>query len=130
MRSNTRLLLSAVMLFQFTAMLLVSLQEQPVDMQALILAVALPAATWLVTMLFGKIWPIDRAILILVMLLCSVGIITLSDIARAKITPLTQTIYAAVGIGAMAVGIVFILSLIHILRSSRSRSLAAITEPS
>ena len=113
MRSNTRLLLSAVMLFQFTAMLLISLQEQPVDMQALILAVALPAATWLVTMLFGKIWPIDRAILILVMLLCSVGIITLSDIARAKITPLTQAIYAAVGIGAMAVGIVFIRSVRH-----------------
>lgn len=113
MRSNTRLLLSAVMLFQFTAMLLVSLQEQPVDTQALILAVALPAATWLVTMLFGKIWPIDRAILILVMLLCSVGIITLSDIARAKITPLTQAIYAAVGIGAMAVGIVFIRSVRH-----------------
>ena len=113
MRSNTRLLLSAVMLFQFTAMLLISLQEQPVDMQALILAVALPAATWLVTMLFGKIWPIDRAILILVMLLCSVGIITLSDIARAKITPLTQAIYAAIGIGAMAVGIVFIRSVRH-----------------
>ena len=94
-------------------MLLISLQEQPVDMQALILAVALPAATWLVTMLFGKIWPIDRAILILVMLLCSVGIITLSDIARAKITPLTQAIYAAVGIGAMAVGIVFIRSVRH-----------------
>ena len=35
MRSNTRLLLSAVMLFQFTAMLLISPQEQPVDMQAL-----------------------------------------------------------------------------------------------
>ena len=31
MRSNTRLLLSAVMLFQFTAMLLISLQERPVD---------------------------------------------------------------------------------------------------
>ncbi len=110
MRSNTRLLLSAVMLFQFTAMLLVSLQENPVDMQALILAVCLPAVTWLVTMLFGKIWPVDRAILILALLLCSVGIITLSDIARAKITALTQAIYAAIGIAAMAVGIAFIRS--------------------
>ena len=113
MRSNTRLLLSAVMLFQFTAMLLISLQERPVDTQALILAVALPAATWLVVMAFGRLWPIDRAILILALLLCSVGIITLSDIARAKITPLTQAIYALAGIVAMAVGVVFIRSVRH-----------------
>ena len=57
MRSNTRLLLSTVMLFQFTAMLLISLQERPVDTQALILAVALPAATWLVVMAFGASGP-------------------------------------------------------------------------
>ena len=113
MRSNTRLLLSAVMIFQFTAMLLISLQEKPVDTQALILAVALPAVTWLVVMAFGRLWPIDRAILILALLLCSVGIITLSDIARAKITPLTQAIYALAGIVAMAVGVVFIRSVRH-----------------
>ena len=113
MRSNTRLLLSAVMLFQFTAMLLISLQERPVDTQALILAVALPAATWLVVMAFGRLWPIDRAILILALLLCSVGIITLSDIARSKETPLTQAIYALIGIVAMAVGVVFIRSVRH-----------------
>ena len=113
MRSNTRLLLSAVMLFQFTAMLLISLQESPVDAQALILAVCLPAVTWLVTMLYGKLWPVDRAMLILVLLLCSVGIITLSDIARSKTTALTQAIYACAGVIAMAVGIVFIRSLRH-----------------
>ena len=113
MRSNTRLLLSAVMLFQFTAMLLISLQEKPVDTQALILAAALPAVTWLVVMAFGRLWPIDRAILILALLLCSVGIITLSDIARAKETPLTQAIYALIGIVAMAVGVVFIRSVRH-----------------
>ena len=113
MRSNTRLLLSAVMLFQFTAMLLISLQERPVDTQALILAVALPAVTWLVVMAFGRLWPIDRAMLILALLLCSVGIITLSDIARSKETPLTQAIYALIGIVAMAVGVVFIRSVRH-----------------
>ena len=41
--------------------------------------------------------------LILALLLCSVGIITLSDIARSKETPLTQAIYALIGIAAMAV---------------------------
>lgn len=108
MRSNTRLLLSAVMLFQFSAMLLIAFQEKPYDAQALIFAVAIPAATWLVTMLFGKIWPVDRAIVILAMLLCSVGVITLSDIARAKSTPMTQAIYAAAGVVAMGVGIAFV----------------------
>ena len=68
-------------------MLLISLQEKPVDTQALILAVALPAVTWLVVMAFGRLWPIDRAMLILALLLCSVGIITLSDIAPLKETP-------------------------------------------
>ena len=113
MRSNTRLLLSAVMIFQFTAMLLISLQEKPVDTQALILAVALPAVTWLVVMAFGRLWPIDRAMLILALLLCSVGIITLSDIARSRETPLTQAVYALIGIAAMAVGVVFIRSVRH-----------------
>ena len=42
---------------------------------ALILAVALPLATWLVTTLMGRVWPVDRAILIMVMFLCSVGLI-------------------------------------------------------
>ncbi len=113
MRSNTRLLLSAVMLFQCAAMLLVALQEKPYDSQALLLAAAIPAATWLVTMVLGKIWPIDRAILILAMFLCSVGVITLSDIARSKTTPMTQAIYAALGVVAMTVGIVFIRGVKH-----------------
>ncbi|HIU33182.1 MAG TPA: FtsW/RodA/SpoVE family cell cycle protein [Candidatus Pullichristensenella excrementigallinarum] len=110
MRSNTRLLLSAVMLFQFTAMLLISCQQDPLDLQALIFAGALPAATWLTTMVMGRVWPVDRAIVILAMLLCSVGIITLSDIAKSPSTPLTQGIYAGAGILAMFIGCAFIRS--------------------
>lgn len=104
MRSNTHLLLSAVMLFQAAAMLLIAFQKQTVNPQALILAVALPLVTWLVTTLMGRVWPVDRAILILVMLLCSVGLITLSDIAKADVTPRTQAIYALAGIVAMFIG--------------------------
>ena len=108
MRSNTRLLLSAVMLFQFSAMLLIALQENTLDRQALILAVALPAATWFVSVTMGRIWPVDRAIVILAMLLCSVGVITLSDIAKSPGTPRTQAIYALGGIAAMFFGVAFI----------------------
>lgn len=108
MRSNTRLLLTAVMLFQALAMLLIAFQKQAVNPQALALAVALPLGTWLVTALMGRAWPVDRAILILVMLLCSVGIITLSDIAKSDVTPRTQGYYALGGIAAMFVGVAFI----------------------
>ena len=108
MRSNTHLLLSAVMLFQCLAMLLIAFQRGGVNAQALCFAVALPLCTWLVTTLMGRVWPVDRAILILVLLLCSVGLISLSDIAKANVTPRTQAIYAVVGIAAMFIGAAFI----------------------
>ncbi len=108
MRSNTRLLLSAVMLFQAAAMLLVAFQRESINTQALILALALPLGTWLTTMLMGRAWPVDRAILILVLFLCSVGIITLSDVAKSAVTPRTQAVYACGGLFAMFVGAGFI----------------------
>ncbi len=104
MRSNTRLLLSAVMIFQFAAGLLLALKKSPFDGQALILAVALPLATWLVSTLVVRFWPVDRAIAIMALLLCSVGILTLQDIARAAITTQTQAQYAGLGIVAMFFG--------------------------
>ncbi len=108
MRSNTRLLLTAVMLFQFAAMALIAFQSGTVNRQALILAVALPTVTALTAGIMGRIWPVDRAILIMVLFLCSLGIVTLSDIARSDVTPRTQAIYALAGIFAMFVGAAFI----------------------
>lgn len=108
MRSNTRLLLSAVMIFQVIAMLVIAFQSGTANLQALILAAALPLATALVTALMGKAWPVDRAILIMVLFLCSVGLITLSDIAKSDETPRTQAIYALVGLAAMFIGAAFI----------------------
>ena len=108
MRSNTRLLLSAVMLFQALTMLLIAFQSGAVNRQALLLAALLPLVTALTTVTMGKRWPVDRAILIMVLFLCSVGIITLSDIARADVTPRTQAIYSLAGIFAMFVGAAFI----------------------
>ena len=43
LRSNTRLLLSSVMLFQALSMLLLAFKTQPVNPQALFFAAALPA---------------------------------------------------------------------------------------
>ncbi|MBQ4088582.1 MAG: FtsW/RodA/SpoVE family cell cycle protein [Clostridia bacterium] len=105
LRSNTRLLLSAVLLFQFTSALLLAFKGETVNMQALIFAAAIPAVTWLVSTQITRLWPVDRAIIILALLLCSIGIITLKDIARSEITPGNQAKYALVGIFAMCVGI-------------------------
>ena len=108
MRSNTKLLLSAVMAFQVLAMLLIAFQKETVNPQALVLAAALPLVTWLTTRLMGRVWPVDRAILIMVLFLCSVGIITLSDIAKSDVTPRTQSLYALGGILVMFAGAAFI----------------------
>ena len=104
MRSNTRLLLTAVVIFQALAMLLIALKPETASLQPLIFAVAIPLTTILVTNLMGKIWPVDRAILILVLLLASVGLIALSDICRSEETPRDQAIYALAGVLAMFVG--------------------------
>ena len=104
MRSNTRLLLTAVVVFQALAFGLLALRPGNESLQPLILAVAVPLGTVLVTNLMGRIWPVDRAILILVLLLCSIGIMALSAICRSEETPRTQAIYAAVGLVAMFIG--------------------------
>lgn len=107
-RSNTRLLLSAVMLFEALALALIAFQGRAVNAQALALAAALPLVTMLVTNLMGGVWPVDRAILIMVLFLCGLGVIALQDIARSDVTPRTQAVYAAAGLMAMFVGAAFI----------------------
>ena len=110
MRSNTRLLLTSVATFQLLAMLLVALRPAQGSLQPLILTAAIPLCTVLVTNLMGKIWPVDRAILILTLLLCAIGLITLSAICKSESTPQIQAIYAAAGVVAMFVGAALIRS--------------------
>ena len=116
MRSNTRLLLTAVVMFQILSMLLIALRPDMNSSLPLILAAAMPLATIFVANSMGRIWPVDRAILILVMLLCSIGLIALSDICKSDETPRTQAIYAAVGVAAMFFGAGLIRGLSHFKR--------------
>ena len=113
MRSNTRLLLTSVVVFQLLAFLLLTVKPGNESMQTLILAAAVPLSTLLITNLMGKIWPVDRAILILVELLCSIGLITLSAICKSEETSRTQAIYAGVGVIAMFIGAGLIRGLSH-----------------
>ncbi len=108
MRSNTSLLLTSVMLFQFVAMLLLSLKKSPFDTQALLMAIALPSLTYIVSMGASRLWPVDRALLIMTLFLCSVSLVTLQDISRSPITPRNQAVYMCGGLVAMAMGIEFV----------------------
>lgn len=113
LRSNTRLLLTAVLLFQFLSGLLLAFRTSPIDTQALLLAAAMPLVTYLVSTLITRLWPVDRAIVILTLLLCSIGIITLTAIAKSPETPRTQAVYSLAGIVSLLMGIVCIRSYRH-----------------
>ena len=89
-RADPSLLLYAIVLFQASAMLLLTLRTQPIDTQSLILAGVMPAVTLLCVKGLYKFWKIDRVVLSLVLFLCSVSVVTLTAIARAAVTPLTQ----------------------------------------
>lgn len=111
MRSNTESLLGFVMLFQFTSMLLLAFKSETINIQALVFAVAMPLVTNLTVKIISKLWPVDRATLIMALMLNSTGIVTLQAIARSDVTPRTQAIYSVAGLIAMAIGIAFIRAL-------------------
>lgn len=108
MRSNTRLLLTAVLIFQLLSLLLLALNPDRQGFQSIIMAAAVPLVTLLSVNLIGRIWPIDRALLILILLLCSVGIITLGAVCRSETTVKTHALYSAGGIVSMLIGILMI----------------------
>ena len=107
-RADTSLLLYAIVLFQASAMLLLTLRTNPIDTQALLLAAAMPAVTLLCLKALPKLWRIDRVVLALVLFLCSVSVVTLTAISRSPITPRTQACYIGAGLIGMLAGIVFI----------------------
>ena len=106
MRTNTRLLLTTVVVFQLMALALLALRPDNASLQPLILVAAVPLVTLVTANLMGKLWPVDRAILILALLLCSIGLITLSAVCRSEQTPREHAIYALGGIVAMFIGVV------------------------
>ena len=109
LRTNTALIEYGVMLFQLTAMLLLAFKTPgSVDPQALTFAVAMPAATFLLMRLVSRLWPVDRALMLMVLFLLSVSLVTLKAIARSPITPGEQAEYICVGLCAMLGGILFI----------------------
>lgn len=83
-QSAERLFTYVIVLFQISAFVLVALKTQPIDTQALMLAAIFPVGTLLITMLAERVWHVDKALLLMVLLLCSIGMVTLEDITKAE----------------------------------------------
>ena len=105
-RSPIRLLVGAIALFEVSAFLLLAVRTDPLDLNAMLLAVAVPALCWISTLLFPKFFPIDRLLLALTNFLCGVGIIILYRMAPQR--GMDQAGYYAMGLGVMMVCIMLV----------------------
>lgn len=110
-RTNARVLETLVILFQISAMTLLAFRSNPIDQQALMLAVIMPVTTVFIGKALPKFWKIDRVVLTMALFLCSVSIVTLTAIARSSVTPLNQAIFIGAGLCVMTAGIIFIRAL-------------------
>lgn len=112
-RDPAWMLISVVMLFYFSAFLLISFQKEEINLQGLLLAVAVPLMIYIGTMVLPKLFPADKLLLSLTNFLCALGVLLLY-----RINPeygLEQALHYGIGLACMLVTIV----LVHKLRSWR-----------
>ena len=105
--SVERLLTYVLILFQISAFVLIALKTQPADTQALILAAAFPLGSLALSMLVERVWHADRPLLLITLLLCSIGMVTLEDITKAE-TARSQAIFFIIACAAMLAAIVIV----------------------
>ncbi len=82
-RSASRLTLSAIMLFEMSACLLLMLQR-PMDPVALVLAIALPLVAWLSVNVIAKYLKADEMLVMLMSFLCGLGVILLYSLSPER----------------------------------------------
>ena len=80
----TRMTLSAIMLFEFTAFLLLALRGDPVDFVAAGLGALLPVAAWASVMILAPRIKADPMLVMLTNFLCSLGIILLYGLSPER----------------------------------------------
>lgn len=83
-KSATRLTLSAIMLFESSACLLLALRNIPLDWRAGALAVLLPFLSWLTVQLTVRYLRADALLAMLMSFLCGVGIVLLYGLAPER----------------------------------------------
>jgi hypothetical protein len=101
-RRPDRRLVSAMMLFFFSAFLLIALKDE-LRWQGFALAVAVPALIYIATMWLPRFFPADKLLLAVANFLCGLGVLVLysTDLDAGTSRGLQQTIAYGVGIAAM-----------------------------
>ena len=103
-KDHGRRLISAVMLFYFSAFLLLFARD--FAWQGLVLAVAVPVMIRLGTATLSRLFPVDRLLLSLTNYLCALGVLVLYDTDPAR--AYHQAVYYGIGLAAMVVCIYLI----------------------
>ena len=112
-RDPAWMLISVVMLFFFSAFLLLTFRNESFDLNALALAGAVPAMIFIGTMLLPRLFPADKLLLSLTNFLCALGVLLLYRIKPEY--GLKQAVNYGVGLACMLVCIL----MVHRIRSWR-----------
>ncbi len=101
-RHPDRRLTSAMMLFFFSAFLLIALKGE-LRWQGFALAVAVPLLIYIATLWLPRFFPADKLMLAIANFLCALGVLVLyvTDLNAGTSRGLQQAIYYSVGIAAM-----------------------------
>ncbi len=108
-QSPERKLVSVIMLFFFSAFLLISVQET-IHIQGLILSVLVPAMVYIATLWLPRFFPADKLVLAIANFLCALGVLILysTDIGAETTRGIQQATYYGVGIITMVVCIMVV----------------------
>lgn len=108
-RQPDRMLVSAIMLFYFSAFLLIALQDE-IQWQGFALAVAVPVMIYIATLWLPRFFPADKLLLAIANFLCALGVLVLYSTDRGAGTSrgVQQAMYYGVGILAMLVCILVV----------------------
>jgi len=112
-RDPAWMLISVVMLFFFSAFLLISFQKEQVNWQGLLLSIAVPAMIFIGSMVLPKLFPADKLLLTLTNFLCALGVLLLYRIKPEY--GLDQAVHYGIGLVCMLITIL----VVHKVRSWR-----------
>ncbi|MEG1775221.1 MAG: FtsW/RodA/SpoVE family cell cycle protein [Clostridia bacterium] len=101
-RKPDRMLVSAIMLFYFSAFLLIALNGE-FEWQGFALAVIVPSFIYIATLWLPRFFPADKLLLAIANFLCALGVLVLYSTDRGAGTSrgMQQALYYGVGIVAM-----------------------------
>ncbi|MBQ7867707.1 MAG: FtsW/RodA/SpoVE family cell cycle protein [Clostridia bacterium] len=108
-RDPARALVSAMMLFYFSAFLLIALQGE-IQWQGFALAAAVPMMIYIATLWLPRFFPADKLLLAIANFLCALGVLVLYSTDRGAGTSrgMQQAMYYGIGIIAMLVCIMIV----------------------